>query len=98
MAAKPRVSDDEIMEVIRVYHKAHGYWPSVRDVAAITGYSVSVAWARMNKMMDKGLLSRPYGRARALGVGVRVHRAKIATTRAPRTSKNADAPWLWTTS
>ena len=64
-----RVTDQQILDFIDLYHEKHGYAPSMRDVMVGVGLvSVGAIRYRMGILKEKGLVSFEPGQARTLKV------------------------------
>lgn len=67
-----KVTDEEILEVIRKYMAENGYPPSFRDIGEKTGItSAGSVKYRLNKLREKGLLTYDDKRPRTIRLATR---------------------------
>lgn len=57
-----------IVEVIRAYATEHGFAPTVREIADLSGLSSSACWYQINQLAQKGWIRRHPHLPRALVV------------------------------
>jgi repressor LexA len=62
------VTQLRVVEVIRAYAVEHGFAPSVREIADLSGLSSSACWYQIGQLARKGWIRRHPNRPRALVV------------------------------
>lgn len=59
---------DEVLAFIRQHHQAHGYAPSVREIAAGVNLCKATAHYHLEKLEEAGHIRRGDGAARAIAL------------------------------
>lgn len=64
-----RITDEDVLRYIELYHRRKGYPPTIREIARGLGLiSTSGAFYHVEKLVEQGLITREPGIARTIRV------------------------------